>query len=196
MVRTIVTRVVSKIGRPIIAAGTSSTKKMSEAISRVPIRAMPLLGRIFVLTTVVFLPPGLVLGMVTPVTIRRVLPDVRQTGRVVGLVYACGTLGSLVGNFATGFWLIPALGLTGTSRVAESLNAAVGLLALATSFFMEERPQPPEEPEERPAHPVRLQGAAESAVTPRLIRWHVFICGFVAIAAAGGLVALRRTGAW
>ncbi len=40
-VRTIVTRVVSKIGRPIMAAGTSSTKKTSDAISRVPSRAMP-----------------------------------------------------------------------------------------------------------------------------------------------------------
>ena len=37
-----VTRVVSKIGRPIIAAGTSSTKKMSEAMSREPSRVMPL----------------------------------------------------------------------------------------------------------------------------------------------------------
>ena len=37
-----VTRVVSKIGRPIMAAGTSSTKKMSEAISREPSSVMPL----------------------------------------------------------------------------------------------------------------------------------------------------------
>ena len=37
-----VTSVVSKIGRPIIATGISNTKKMSEAISRVPMRAIPL----------------------------------------------------------------------------------------------------------------------------------------------------------
>ena len=30
------------MGRPIIATGTSSTKKMSEAISRVPIKAVAL----------------------------------------------------------------------------------------------------------------------------------------------------------
>lgn len=70
-----------------------------------PVRALPLLGRIFVLTTLIFLPPNLVLGMVPPVAIRCALPEVGRTGRVVGLVYACATLGSLVGNFATGFVL-------------------------------------------------------------------------------------------
>ena len=44
--------------------------------------------------------------MITPVAIKLLLPDVAHTGRVVGLVYALGTLGSLAGNFLTGFVLL------------------------------------------------------------------------------------------
>jgi spermidine synthase/MFS family permease len=58
--------------------------------------------------------------------IRLSLPDVRRTGRVVGLIYAFGTLGSLVGNFLTGFVL------TAFFPVDVIVAAvAVGLLACA-----------------------------------------------------------------
>jgi spermidine synthase len=69
------------------------------------LRPLPLLARIFVLTTFLFLPPSLLLGMVMPLVIRLALPDLRSTGQVVGIVYGFGTAGSLVGNFATGFVL-------------------------------------------------------------------------------------------
>lgn len=70
------------------------------------VRPISLLPRIFLLTTLLFFPPSFVLGMITPVAIRLTLPDVRRTGRVVGLVYALGTLGSLAGNYLTGFVLV------------------------------------------------------------------------------------------
>jgi hypothetical protein len=94
-----------------------------------PIRALPLLGRIFVLSTLVFLPPSLVLGMVTPLTIRRALPDLRRTGRVVGLVYACGTLGSLAGNFATGFVLTAYFTTTTIVVAVGAVLVVLGALA-------------------------------------------------------------------
>ena len=68
-------------------------------------RPLPLLARIFVLSTAVFLLPSIVLSMTTPLAIRLALPDVRATGRTVGLIYAFGTAGSLLGNFLTGFVL-------------------------------------------------------------------------------------------
>src|SRR5262249_58194154 len=74
---------------------------------------LPLGWRIPLLTFVTCLPPSLVLSLITPVTIKLMLPDVRRTGRVVGLVYALGTLGSLTGNFLTGFYLLMLFG-TGT----------------------------------------------------------------------------------
>ncbi|MCL5959961.1 MAG: fused MFS/spermidine synthase [Chloroflexi bacterium] len=76
------------------------------------VRPVPLLLRTFLLTAVIFFPPSLILGMITPVVIKLTLRDVGSTGRIVGLVYAVGTLGSLVGNFLTGFVLVAYLTVT------------------------------------------------------------------------------------
>jgi spermidine synthase/MFS family permease len=90
------------------------------------LRWLPLGWRIPLLTLVTCLPASLVLSLITPVTIKLMLPDVRRTGRVVGLVYALGTLGSLAGNFLTGFYLLMTFG-TGTIVI----GIAVLLTALA-----------------------------------------------------------------
>jgi spermidine synthase/MFS family permease len=84
----------------------------------------PLLARIFLLTSLVFLPPSLVLGMVTPLVIRLALPDLQRAGRVVGLVYAAGTAGSLIGTFLTGFVLTAYFPV-------NQIVTAIGLLLLA-----------------------------------------------------------------
>jgi spermidine synthase/MFS family permease len=88
------------------------------------LRWLPLGVRIPALTLVTCLPPSLVLSLITPVTIKLMLPDVRRTGRVVGLVYALGTLGSLAGNFLTGFVLLMTFG-TGTITVGIAVLLAV-----------------------------------------------------------------------
>ncbi|MFO0811157.1 MAG: fused MFS/spermidine synthase [Gemmataceae bacterium] len=96
------------------------------------LRAVPLGVRIPLLTAVTCLPASLVLSMITPVTIRLMLPDVQHTGRVVGLVYALGTLGSLVGNFLTGFVLMAYLT---TTVVTLGIAAVFALLGVATRFL-------------------------------------------------------------
>lgn len=95
--------------------------------------AVPLGVRILLLTAVACLPVSLILSMITPVTIRLMLPDVTHTGRIVGLVYALGTLGSLVGNFLTGFVLLAflttttvTLGIVGVLAVLAAATLAVG----------------------------------------------------------------------
>ncbi|HEY1380150.1 MAG TPA: fused MFS/spermidine synthase, partial [Gemmataceae bacterium] len=92
------------------------------------LRPVPLYPRILLLTLTTCLPPALVLSLITPVAIKLQLPDVAHTGRVVGLVYALGTLGSLVGTFLTGFVLLAHLTTT-----AIVLGAA-GVLAIAAMF--------------------------------------------------------------
>ena len=89
-------------------------------------RTVPLLVRIFVLTVLLGLPASFLLGMVTPLVIKLLLPDVTRTGRVVGLVYAVGTVGSVVGNFLTGFVLVAWLDTWTTV-------AAVGVALLLTA---------------------------------------------------------------
>ena len=117
------------------------------------LRPLPFLARVFLLTMVAFLPCSLVLGMVTPAAIKLALPDVRRTGRVAGLVYALATLGSLAGNFLTGFVLVAHL--TVTAIVALVAVALVVAAALSWRWSRSlasvgDRPPPPGEAE--PAH--------------------------------------------
>lgn len=92
------------------------------------LRPLPLLARTFTLTTVAFLPPSLILGAITPVAIRLLLPDVASTGKVVGLVYALGTVGSLVGNFLTGFVLVAYLTTTTIVLIVVAVLLALGVV--------------------------------------------------------------------
>jgi spermidine synthase len=44
--------------------------------------------------------------MISPIVAKLAVSDLTQTGTTVGKIYAFGALGSIVGTFATGFWLI------------------------------------------------------------------------------------------
>lgn len=94
-------------------------------------RTLPLLARIFLLTALLFFAPSLILGMVTPLVIRLTLRDARRTGRVVGVTYAAGTAGSLVGNFLTGFVLTAYLPVTAIVLAVATVLLACGLATLA-----------------------------------------------------------------
>ena len=59
------------------------------------------------LAAVLCLPAGFVLSLLTPLAIKLGLPDVSKPGASPGLVFALGTLGCLLGNYLTGFYLIP-----------------------------------------------------------------------------------------
>ena len=91
--------------------------------------SVPLIARIVLLTSVLFLVPSLILGMVTPVVIKLRLQDLAQTGNAVGKYYAVSTCGSIVGTFMTGFFLIQWLG---TRHIL--LMIALILLAMALVF--------------------------------------------------------------
>ncbi|MCC7107188.1 MAG: fused MFS/spermidine synthase [Chloroflexi bacterium] len=91
-------------------------------------KPLPILARIFVLTTFTFFLPSLLLGMVTPVAIRLSLADLRRTGRVVGMIYAFGTAGSLAGNFLTGFVLIAYLPVNTIGLIVGATLLIVGAL--------------------------------------------------------------------
>ena len=58
----------------------------------------------------IFFLPSFVLGMVSPVVIKLALANLERSGHTVGTIYACSTIGSIVGTFLTGFYLISWLG--------------------------------------------------------------------------------------
>ncbi|MBM3945075.1 MAG: hypothetical protein FJ317_06250 [SAR202 cluster bacterium] len=89
---------------------------------------MPIVWRIIVMTAILFLPPGVILGMVTPIVIKLELRNLEQTGSVVGRLYAVSTAGSILGTFLTGFVLIE---LMGTRQVIFAVAIVLVVLAVA-----------------------------------------------------------------
>jgi len=88
-----------------------------------------LVVRIVIVTAFLFLPPTLILGMVSPIVIKLALTDLRQTGSIAGKIYAFSTVGSIVGTFLTGFYLVSAFGTR-----AIILGVAVILIGMAFVF--------------------------------------------------------------
>jgi spermidine synthase/MFS family permease len=88
-----------------------------------------LVTRIVIVTAFLFLPPTLILGMVSPIVIKLALTDLRQTGSIAGKIYAFSTVGSIVGTFLTGFYLVSAFGTR-----AIILGVAIILIVMAIVF--------------------------------------------------------------
>ena len=85
--------------------------------------------RILLMTATLLFLPSCVLGMVTPIVVKRALTSLTHTGSIVGQLYAVSTAGSIVGVYLAGFVLIA---LLGTRTVV--LLVAVVLLILALLF--------------------------------------------------------------
>ncbi|HKA06078.1 MAG TPA: fused MFS/spermidine synthase [Gemmataceae bacterium] len=94
-------------------------------------RVLPLGPRIPILAVLFCLPPAFALSLITPLTIKLMLPDVTKAGRVAGLVFALSTLGCLLGNYVTGFWLMADYTLNTITVVV-----ALGLCLLAVPMFV------------------------------------------------------------
>ncbi len=82
-----------------------------------------------VASIVIFLPPSLFMGMVSPIIVRLATNDIRKTGTTAGTVFALGSLGSIAGTFTAAFFLIPALG---TRNIVFSL----GIILIVTSITL------------------------------------------------------------
>jgi len=86
-----------------------------------------LMVRILILTTFIFFLPSCILGMISPVVVKLTLNNLSETGNVVGKIYAFSTLGSIIGTFATGFFLISWMG---TRNILLSVAVILILSAL------------------------------------------------------------------
>ncbi len=93
--------------------------------------AWPIVLRILLFATALFFLPSMILGGVSPVVVKLAVRDLARTGSTVGRISAAGTLGSIVGTFATGFWLISQFG---THTIVWGVG--IVLLALALAFLL------------------------------------------------------------
>jgi spermidine synthase len=82
---------------------------------------------------VLLLPPAIAMGGTLPLVCRELVVDPARITRSVGALYAVNTLGAAAGCAATGFWLLPLAGTTGTLRTAAALNLAAAAFALAVA---------------------------------------------------------------
>jgi spermidine synthase len=89
----------------------------------------------FLVASLVMFGPTLLLGALFPLVVRIISRGrlVHATGRTVGDAYAANTVGAIAGSFASGFVLIPWLGLVGSIRLCIALNFVVAAAALIVS---------------------------------------------------------------
>ena len=83
-----------------------------------------------VASMLLFLPPSVGMGMVSPFAIRLATQSVASVGKISGALYALSTAGSIAGTLLTTFVLIP---LIGVSAILKGL--AVGPVAGFGSHF-------------------------------------------------------------
>ena len=104
---------------------------MDQLVSPLPRPAM-LSWPAWVLTVVavMFLLPSLALGTISPLVASMALSRSSRLGRTVGSVYAWGALGSIIGTFLTGFYLMD---VWGARSIVGMTAATMGLLAIAVA---------------------------------------------------------------
>src|SRR5512136_702511 len=96
-----------------------------------------LMSRILLITAIVFFVPSCLLGMISPVVVKLTLNNLEKTGNVVGKIYAFSTLGSILGTFATGFFLISWMG---TRHILLTMGIILVLSApIFGGFFFSKR---------------------------------------------------------
>ena len=91
----------------------------------------PVTAQILFMTAALFFVPSMILGGVSPLVAKLAVRDLARTGTTLGRIYAAGTVGSIVGTFATGFVLIS---LFGTHLIVWGV--AVILLLMAALFLL------------------------------------------------------------
>lgn len=127
--------------------------------------------RILVLGVILLVPTTL-MGATLPVLARFLASSIDAAGREAGRAYAINTLGGVMGTLAAGFWLIPGLGLRGTTGIAVLIN-----LAIAASSWAIARSVPGE----------RVPAASPGPFPAR---------GALAVAGLSGLASLLYEVAW
>jgi spermidine synthase len=80
-------------------------------------------------TFLLFAPPSILLGTVSPYAVRLKINDLQDSGKTVGTLYAISTMGSIFGTFLAGFFLIGFFGSTNILLVLSVILVVASLLA-------------------------------------------------------------------
>jgi hypothetical protein len=88
------------------------------------------IAALFVSGFVVCFPPLLVLGMYSPLSVRLLLREPRDAGKISGGLFAISSLGNILGIIVTTFVLIPSIG---TGEITKHFATFLVLSALASA---------------------------------------------------------------
>ncbi|WP_300161859.1 fused MFS/spermidine synthase [Solidesulfovibrio sp.] len=115
-----------------LVAATAATKipLLEFLATRAPGPRLAVLAAVLLL----FAPAAALLGMVAPFAVRLSVRDAATSGTTAGRLYALSTLGSIVGTFAAGFFLIAACGTTATLLAVAGFLLLLSLLASRTGI--------------------------------------------------------------
>jgi spermidine synthase len=91
-------------------------------------------GLRFLGSLLVLLGPTTLMGMTLPLVLKAAVGPGAQSGRPVSLLYATNTAGALAGALMAGFYLIGALGVAWSFRLAAAINVLVGIAACVLSL--------------------------------------------------------------
>ncbi len=78
--------------------------------------------------TLLFAPASILLGTISPYAIRLRMENIEHSGATVGRLYAISTVGSIIGTFAAGFFLISFLG-------SRNILIFLSIILFAVYFF-------------------------------------------------------------
>jgi predicted membrane-bound spermidine synthase len=81
---------------------------------------------------VLFAPASVLFGFVTPYAVRLKMVSVEDAGKTVGRLYALSTVGSIMGTFLAGFFLLP---FVGSVRTLYLICATLFLLSVLVAPF-------------------------------------------------------------
>lgn len=87
-------------------------------------------------TLILFAPPSVLLGMISPYAVRLKIRDLDHSGTTVGSLYAISTIGSIAGTFFAGFFLIAYFGSTNILLILSIVLVLTSLIAYEKSNLL------------------------------------------------------------
>ncbi|MFC1751594.1 fused MFS/spermidine synthase [Patescibacteria group bacterium] len=91
------------------------------------------------MSLVLFAPVSVLLGVVSPYAVKLKIENLDTTGSTVGSLYAISTVGSIVGTFLAGFFLIPVIGTMAIFTLLSATLIIVSLLLSVKQFCNEKK---------------------------------------------------------
>lgn len=147
----------------------------------------------FGVTLLVVGPPCVLMGGTLPLLIRELTSRDGRLDQATGWLYAINTFGAAAGCFLTGFWLLPAMGLSATNLMAATVNLSIGCVAV---WMTQRKAVQRQKPHAARGSKEAASTAAPSAATLEAAPWGLSLLGLYVAVTLSGLGALVLEMTW